>query len=154
MSVRTSHYVIVSSFTLVKMGLSLSVNVVIISIVFSLLAIVAVALRFKSRRIKRASFGPDDYCIIPALASSFSLLNESGSCSNKAFAVALGVTNTTSKLAFQNASTSLNSMSKMPSKETLDDMFHLGPRAPFMVRQFLFSSRQEAGLMRITLTKY
>lgn len=38
----------------------------------------AIVFRFKSRRIKRAQFGPDDYCILPALA----------------FAVALGVTNT------------------------------------------------------------
>lgn len=51
------------------MGLSLKANIAIISIVFSLVAIAAVALRFYSRRLKRAPFGPDDYCILPALVS-------------------------------------------------------------------------------------
>lgn len=52
------------------MGLSLTVNIVIISIVFSLVAITAVVLRFYCRRLKRVQLGLDDYCILPALASS------------------------------------------------------------------------------------
>ena len=51
------------------MGVSLPTNIIIISIIFSLVAIAAVALRFYSRRIKRASLGLDDYFIIPALVS-------------------------------------------------------------------------------------
>lgn len=55
------------------MGLSLSTNIAIISIVFSLVAIAAVALRFKCRRLKRMEYGPDDYCILPAMASLYAV---------------------------------------------------------------------------------
>ena len=49
------------------MGLSGNANIVIISVVFSAVAISAVSLRFHARRLKRVSFGADDYCIVPAL---------------------------------------------------------------------------------------
>lgn len=41
--------------------------IVIISIVFSVVAVTAVALRFRARRIKKLKIGADDYLILPAL---------------------------------------------------------------------------------------
>lgn len=40
-----------------------SINIVVVSAVMSILACLAVALRFWSRRLKRASYGADDYLI-------------------------------------------------------------------------------------------
>ncbi|KUI72444.1 hypothetical protein VM1G_07440 [Cytospora mali] len=48
------------------MALSTGTNVVIISIVFSLLAIALVLVRFQSRTNQRVAFGIDDYLIVPA----------------------------------------------------------------------------------------
>lgn len=48
------------------MAFSTGTNVVIISIVFSLLAIALVLVRFQSRTNQRVGFGPDDYLIVPA----------------------------------------------------------------------------------------
>ena len=49
------------------MAVSGNDNIIIISVVFSLVAIVAVALRLYARRLKRQSLGADDYTILPAL---------------------------------------------------------------------------------------
>lgn len=49
------------------MALSIGTNVVIISILFSLLAITLVLVRFHSRRAQRVALGIDDYLIIPAI---------------------------------------------------------------------------------------
>lgn len=49
------------------MALSTGTNVVIISIVFSVVAIALVLVRFYSRAAQRTAFGVDDYLIIPAL---------------------------------------------------------------------------------------
>lgn len=48
------------------MALSTGTNVVIISVVFSLLAIALVFVRFQSRTYQRVGFGVDDYLIVPA----------------------------------------------------------------------------------------
>jgi hypothetical protein len=42
-------------------------NIIIISAVFSLLAIVAVVLRFYARHARHVPFGADDYVILPAV---------------------------------------------------------------------------------------
>ena len=55
------------------MGLSLPANIIIVSIFFSAAALVAVGLRFYSRRVKRAPLGLDDYFIVPALVSGSAL---------------------------------------------------------------------------------
>lgn len=48
------------------MALSTGTNVVIISIVFSLLAMALVLVRFQSRTSQRVAVGVDDYLIVPA----------------------------------------------------------------------------------------
>ena len=47
--------------------MGLSAEVVVLSIVFPVLSIVAVALRLYSRRLKKLRLQADDYIIIPAL---------------------------------------------------------------------------------------
>lgn len=51
------------------MALSIGTNVVIISIVFSISAIISVFLRFRARLGQRAQLGADDYTVVPALVS-------------------------------------------------------------------------------------
>ena len=53
------------------MALDLSTNIVIISIFFSVLAVIAVAFRFRSRVLQNAKFGLDDWTIIPALVRDY-----------------------------------------------------------------------------------
>ncbi len=54
----------------VTMGLSLSTNIVIISIVFSALAALVVFMRFRARVLQGVKFGIDDYTILPAAVSA------------------------------------------------------------------------------------
>lgn len=51
------------------MAESIGTNVVIISILFSILAIISVFLRFRARLAQRAQLGADDYTVVPALVS-------------------------------------------------------------------------------------
>lgn len=51
-----------------------NVGVIILATVFSLLAIVAVGLRFQARKLKRSRLGVDDYLILPALVREWCLL--------------------------------------------------------------------------------
>ncbi|OTA99907.1 hypothetical protein M426DRAFT_27043 [Hypoxylon sp. CI-4A] len=55
------------------MALLGSTNIIIISVVFSLLALLAVGLRFRARTLQRAGFGIDDYMILPGLLFSLAL---------------------------------------------------------------------------------
>lgn len=49
------------------MALSGNDNIIVISVVFSVVAVVAVALRLYARSLKRMRLGADDYTILPAL---------------------------------------------------------------------------------------
>lgn len=49
------------------MGQSGNTFIVVISVVFSVVAISAVALRFHARQIKKTRLGADDYLILPAM---------------------------------------------------------------------------------------
>lgn len=49
------------------MGQSGNTVIVIISIVFSVVAVTAVALRFRARQVKDTPLGADDYLILPAM---------------------------------------------------------------------------------------
>jgi hypothetical protein len=51
------------------MALPLNTNIVIISITFSVLAIAAVCLRFRARKLQQAKYGIDDYLIVVGLVS-------------------------------------------------------------------------------------
>lgn len=52
------------------MGLPIvSTDIIILSIVFSVLAIIAVALRFRARAVQCAGYSLDDLMIIPGLVS-------------------------------------------------------------------------------------
>ena len=51
------------------MALSLSTNIVIISITFSVLAVIAVLLRFRARCLQKAKLEIDDFMILPGLVS-------------------------------------------------------------------------------------
>lgn len=64
------------------MALSIGTNVVIISIIFSVLAIALVLVRFYSRKAQRVPFGIDDYLIIPAtfLAVGIGISNSISQC--------------------------------------------------------------------------
>jgi hypothetical protein len=53
------------------MALPLNVNIVIIAIVFSLLPIVIVVMRFRARVLQGAKLGLDDYMILPALVRNY-----------------------------------------------------------------------------------
>ncbi len=55
------------SFTRATMALSGNDNIIVISVVFSLVAAVAVVLRFYARSLKHMRLGADDYTILPAL---------------------------------------------------------------------------------------
>ena len=46
-------------------------SIIIVSVIFSCLAALAVALRFYARRIKGLSLGLDDYVLLPALVHYF-----------------------------------------------------------------------------------
>ncbi|KAM7190177.1 hypothetical protein V8F33_009654 [Rhypophila sp. PSN 637] len=65
------------------MAIPLSTNIVIISIVFSSLAVLAVFLRFRARYLQKVKLGLDDYLIVPGLI----------------FAVAMGVTNSVAAIS-------------------------------------------------------
>lgn len=56
------------------MVLSRNTNIIIISAVFSVLAIVAVLMRFRARMLQRVGFQADDYLIIPGLVSHIPIL--------------------------------------------------------------------------------
>lgn len=49
------------------MAASIGTNVVIISIVFSILAIISVFLKFRARLAQQAHFGADDCTVVPAM---------------------------------------------------------------------------------------
>lgn len=49
------------------MGQSSNAFIVIISIVFSVVTVSAVALRFHARQIKKTRLGADDYLIVPGM---------------------------------------------------------------------------------------
>ncbi|KAI9163943.1 hypothetical protein HJFPF1_05577 [Paramyrothecium foliicola] len=49
------------------MALPQSTNIIIISLVFSFLAIIAISLRYQARRVRKARLGADDYLILPGL---------------------------------------------------------------------------------------
>ncbi|KAI0518512.1 hypothetical protein F5B22DRAFT_599502 [Xylaria bambusicola] len=49
------------------MALPLCTNIVIISVTFAVLAIAAVCLRFRARRLQEAKYGIDDYLIVIGL---------------------------------------------------------------------------------------
>ena len=49
------------------MALSGNDNIIIVSAIFSLLAIIAVVLRFYARHVRHIPFGADDYVILPAV---------------------------------------------------------------------------------------
>ncbi|RYP60842.1 hypothetical protein DL771_010353 [Monosporascus sp. 5C6A] len=55
------------------MVLSLGTKIIIVSVVFSILPIVAVLLRFRARAIRAAGFLADDYLIVPGLIFSVGL---------------------------------------------------------------------------------
>lgn len=52
------------------MGQSGNAIIVTISIVFSVVAITAVALRFRARQVKKMRLGADDYLILPATVAT------------------------------------------------------------------------------------
>lgn len=56
-------------YTHLIMALPQSTNIIIIAVTFSVLAIVAVALRLRARQLQKARLGADDYLILPGLVS-------------------------------------------------------------------------------------